>query len=492
MNDDYPIVIKWDVEGDVDIFSEVDHTTMIALDLEGFTGEAAADAEASGELATYTFTATETFAGDGFSASSSYSISQVDKNQPPVAVEDKFFVEFGDSATVDVLANDFDVDTPIDPTTLMVMGGTLGTPSVVGTNVQYDANTIPFDMMDSSASDVFTYTVADTLGLPSAPGVVTAHVIDPLRETDTDAAPAAINGQNLSLTLSTEDRTFNDSSFVEVDITVGDVQPQEFNVVFIVDGSGSLSAADYATQLDAVQTTIDSLEAAFTGSPDNVEVKLIQFSRAGGSFDAIRQTVEFNLTDAALNNIAALPEIGNQIEGGTDYEPPLQAALSYFNSEPGGEQNFVFFASDGNPQLNNFADDAAALQAVANVQAFGFGTSIDQAPLDIVDSDTAVILPNVSDLEGAFATSPLFPAELVEFSLTVDGTEVADETDLMDLGGGDFAFDDVLLGLLNDLGDTNDVMATATFDTNNDGVADETRQVMTVINGTDGSDIVFA
>ncbi len=93
-------------------------------------------------------------------------------------------------------------------------------------------------------------------------------------------------------------------------------------------------------------------------------------------------------------------------------------------------------------------------------------------------------------------TSPLFPADLIDFSLEVDTgsgpVEIFDEFDLNSLGGGDYDFDDVLDGLSNVLGDTNTVVATATFDLNNDGEADETRTATTFINGTDGSDILFA
>ena len=74
-----PIDIAWDVDGAVDIASDVNHDTVINLELEGFVAEAAADAEAvSDNYAAYTFSATETLAFEGGASSSSYSISQVD------------------------------------------------------------------------------------------------------------------------------------------------------------------------------------------------------------------------------------------------------------------------------------------------------------------------------------------------------------------------------------------------------------------------------
>jgi hypothetical protein len=70
--------IAWEFNGDTNIASDVDHSTVTSLDLDGNVAEAAADAEALGE-STYTFAATETFANDEGGNSNAYSISQVDE-----------------------------------------------------------------------------------------------------------------------------------------------------------------------------------------------------------------------------------------------------------------------------------------------------------------------------------------------------------------------------------------------------------------------------
>ena len=117
-----------------------------------------------------------------------------------------------------------------------------------------------------------------------------------------------------------------------------------------------------------------------------------------------------------------------------------------------------------------------------------------QAILDKVDSDDAIIAPNASDLDEAFETSPLFAADLIDFSLTVDTglgpVEIFDESDLIG-AAGNFELNEVLNGLSHSLGATNTVTATAMFDTNNDGFEDQTLTAQTIINGTDGSDIIF-
>jgi len=319
-------------------------------------------------------------------------------------------------------------------------------------------------------------------------------VIDPLRETNTDSVTTS-SGQTISLALSTEDRTFNDSSFVEVDITASQLTGNDVNVVFIWDGSGSLNSSEYATELNAIQTTLNALDAEFAGSATDVDVKLIQFSREPAGGNGIRESGVFDLDDPALDNVAALP-VASQLGGGTDYAPPINAAFSFLNSEPAGEENFVFFASDGQPNFGTNFGNIGGLQAIADVQAFGFGSGVTSGSainaLNTVDSDNAVILPGASDLANAFATSPLFAADLVDFSLKVEGFEIANKGNLVPLGTGNFEFDDTLTSLLNGLGDSTTVEATATFDTDNDGSADETLVAQTIINGTDGSDIIFA
>lgn len=244
-------------------------------------------------------------------------------NDAPVAADDgSFFVEAGDTAMVDVLANDFDVDGVVVPGSLAFSGDDLGVASNVGGQLSYAANPIPYDAVDSSARDALTYTVEDDQGATSNAASVEARVIDPLRETDLAQAVAS-NGQTLSLGLSTEDRTFNDSSFLEVDISASDLADQNVNVVFIWDGSGSLSATDYAAEVAAVQQTINLLRAEFAGSAADVDVKLIQFSSSQSGFDALRESGSLELNSGLLDNISALP-LTSQISGGTDYAPPLR------------------------------------------------------------------------------------------------------------------------------------------------------------------------
>lgn len=431
--------------------------------------------------------------GDGGTDCAEVVVTIEGVNDAPIANADAFFVESGDTVLVDVAANDTDVDGTVDPTT-MVFSGAAGTAVLSGGQLSYTAQDIGGDTSDDSFDDAFTYTISDNEGLASAPGDITAQVIDPLLESDAEAAAAGTNGQNLSLSLSTEDRTYNTSSFYDLDIITGSVD-QAVNVSFVIDGSASVEFFDagaYAQQVQAVQNAINALRIDFAANPDaDVEVQLIQFS-SGANAET------YDLYDGALDSVATGTPLATYQDGGsTNYEAALDEAVSFFTDQ-GGDDNFMLFASDGEPNqpsssFSEFTDEVAQLEAL-NVDrtAVGFGGASAPA-LDAVDSDgDATLVATAAQLGDVFSGAALFPADLLDFSLQVNGVEVADEGDLIDLGGGDFSLDGVLINLDNTHLATNNVTATAAFDTDNDGDADEFRFVETIIDGTDGSDILFA
>ena len=143
-------------------------------------------------------------------------------------------------------------------------------------------------------------------------------------------------------------------------------------------------------------------------------------------------------------------------------ELPADDAVSFFTGQ-GAEENFMLFVSNCQPfpGAQVFTDAVASLEAL-NVSrtAVGFGGGTNTGFLDIIESTGgSKVFANVSQLTNAFAASPLYPADLLDFSLLVNGVQVADKTDLIDLGGGDYSLDSDLFGLDNDLGDTNTVVA---------------------------------
>ena len=500
---DVETAVSNDIDFDTDISFEKDVSTNVGVfsdvEVDGNLSTLTVDAEAIGSNTLVEVDSSVLSVENELSSVSLSIVSAAGNeqavNRPPVASPDSFFVEYGDTVLVNVAGNDADPDGAINPASLAVGPAmpTLGSAAIVGGQLQYAANAIVYDTTDDSAADPFQYMIADNQGATSV-GSVTANVIDPMRETDTDSASTA-NGQTLQLMLSTEDRTYNNSSFVEVELRASDLGEQDINVSFVLDGSGSISFSQYAEQLEAVQNTINSLRADFAGANADIDVQLVQFSSGA-------QQATFDLFDPALDNIAALPVL-SQLNGSTNYEAGLQLALNFFNAQAPGEDDFVFFASDGAPNTPSFTahlDEAAALKATASITAVGFGFA-DLSVLNGIDNTGgAQLVPNAESLGDAFATSPLFAADLIDFSLTVSqnggpAVEGAPEADLTSLGGGNFALNDLLLGLGHNLGDMAVVTATAVYDVDGDLATTNDRTTLigsTTINGTDGSDIVFA
>ncbi|MDK3016959.1 vWA domain-containing protein [Pseudodonghicola flavimaris] len=433
-------------------------------------------------------------------------------NLPPDAYDDgttaadRIVVEAGDSVSIDVLANDEDRDGSLDPASLTVVATSpYGSTSVNGGQIDFTANDVGGDNTDESRIAVVSYTVDDTEGATSNIADAHIHIIDPLIESDTDTAVAALNGQTISLGLTTEDRTYNDESEVSVSINFGDLDQKDVNVSFVIDGSGSINATEWTQQLTAVQDTIDLLRSQFAGTGTDVEIQLVQFSgELSPTPDAFGAT--FDLYDAALTDIRTGTPLQAQLRQVTNYEAGMRLAADFLVPQD-GDENYMVFISDGvpliayNPNGNGtsvsnsspsaYMDEVQAIwNAGTSVTAIGFGT-VTKSRLDQIDNTGgAQVFANASQLGDALGASPLFPADVIEFNLSVNGTDSGLTTaDLIDLGGGDLGFEGQITGLDTTPGAVNTVIATASFDVDGDGLADETRTVQTLIEATDGSDI---
>lgn len=406
----------------------------------------------------------------------------------PVANDDAdVFVEAGDTVVVDVLANDTDADGTLDAATLAFSGADVGTASNVGGQLSYAANDDSVPNVDESTSDTLTYTVDDDDGITSNTASIVVNVIDPGEESDVDSSTVdSPNDQLLTVAMTTEDRTFNDSSFVNIDIDVGALDQPDINVSFVIDESGSVSAAEFVQEQLAVQNAIDLLRAEFLGSGTDVEIQIVQFASGASS-------ATYDLFDSALDNVTTGTPIASQSGGGTNYEAALNQSVTFFTGQ-GGDENFLLFVSDGQPtQGGEYLDEVAELDAL-NVSRTAVGFSgATQGTLDQIDNTGgAQVVANAGLIGDAFAASALFPADVFEFNLLVNGVDQGVGIgDLTSNGGGDFSYDGTLLLLDNSHGATNTVVATVGFDTNGDGAADAFRDVTTEIIGTNGSDVIY-
>jgi T1SS-143 domain-containing protein len=218
------------------------------------------------------------------------------------------------------------------------------------------------------------------------------------------------------------------------DILIGDVggsrleqQNQDYNVVLILDTSGSMGANDSETSRvsilsEAVKNLMSQFESYENG---NIVARVIDFSTG------VKQeiTIDFSQPNALANAIAHLDALTGA--GLTNYESPLAAALDWLNNSPEVLPNAItttYFISDGEPNRydNNGeierGSDAVILgeitgadgtNEVGDLQAFGevIAVGIDIAPdalanLNAVDSSgTATNLTDPEDLDATLAAA---------------------------------------------------------------------------------------
>jgi hypothetical protein len=411
----------------------------------------------------------------------------------PQARDDSAYAELGASLTIKVAANDTDADGDLNAaSTTIVSGPSLGTAVVNadGTVTYADQITNLPAPSDQSATDTFVYQISDSHGNVDQ-ATVQVNVVDPLSDVQADTAQTA-NGQTLSLTVATEDRTANASSFVNVDISIGSLGVKEVNIAFVFDASVSIAGPEYAQQIAVIQSTINQLRSQFSGALNDVSVSLIRFAS-----DAQRSAT-YDLNDAALNDIKEL-SITAQSGGSTNYEAALQRTLAFFDERdpgPKDEANFVFFTSDGAPtNPTSYLDEAALLKQAASVSAVGFGSQAQLSPLNVLDNTGgAQVVPNAGALGPVFATSPLFSAFLVDFELTLSVNSgpptilVNNISDLVDNGDGTYSFDLAsVAGLLGRETDQNVFEARAVFDTDGDLSTTADRLTLGTVNNVQGA-----
>jgi hypothetical protein len=165
---------------DVDATGTIDPTsfTIITGPNEGGT----ASYNTSTQLLTYTpavgFVGTETvtytIADSNGAVSSPTTLTFNVAETPPVAVADSFTAVAGHAQTLNVLANDTDADSTLNPATVTIVsqpnsGATLSVNTSTGMITYIAPSTF-------KGTDTFTYTVTDNLGQVSAPATVTVTV----------------------------------------------------------------------------------------------------------------------------------------------------------------------------------------------------------------------------------------------------------------------------------------------------------------------------
>ncbi|MGL5996152.1 MAG: immunoglobulin-like domain-containing protein, partial [Pseudomonas proteolytica] len=138
------------------------------------------------------------------------------------------------------------------------------------------------------------------------------------------------------------------------DIIVADVsglnvvQGKNYNIAFLVDTSGSMSAASVKAAKDSLATVFNSLKDSIgSNTSGTVNIFLADFD------SQVKQTVSVNLKDPGA--LDALQKVLDSMvsEGGTNYEDAFKAASNFFNSAQAtsniGAINTTYFITDGQP-----------------------------------------------------------------------------------------------------------------------------------------------
>ena len=276
------------------------------------------------------------------------------------------------------------------------------------------------------------------------------------------------------------------------------------NLVIALDRSGSIGAGQWTVQINQVADALEALAARFAGAATPVDVRIVAYSTTATA------TPTFDLTDPALiSTVRSLPFTG----GTTNYASALTLTEAFFDSQPPGEANFLYFVTDGEPTESTWPTvldrltDAETKGYDVTIEAFGIGPSVDFDTLSVFDPSPQ-LLTGAGELTDAFTATPLYSADLVSLTVelvadgidrgviaTEDAPGVVSEGLVTTLPLADIA------GLADLLGTKNRISATAGYDLDGDPdtieielfASDlfEKQATAQTLSGTEGSDLLF-
>ncbi|KIN65227.1 putative hemagglutinin/hemolysin-related protein [Sulfitobacter noctilucicola] len=391
-------------------------------------------------------------------------------NDAPVAEDDRDITDFETPVTVDLLANDSDVDGD----DLTVIEATV--PAEQGTLVDNGDGTVTFTPADDFTGDAtISYTIEDEEGL-------TDEAVHVITVNDTDNAPTAVDdaAETDEETPVTIDVLDNDTDPTDDPLTVVEATvPEEQGTVEIVDNQIVFTPAEDFTG----EATIDYIIEDPDGNADEavVTVTVNPVNDAPDAVDDVATTEEdtpvvLDLIDndsdpegdpLTVTEVSVPEEQGtvvNNGDGTATFTPAPdfvgEATVTYTIADPDGEEDTAVHVVDVTPV--NDAPDA-----------------VDDA--DTTDYNTPVtvdLLANDTDIDGDELT-------------VIEATVPEEQGTLVDNGDGTVTFTPVP-GFIGD--------ATITYTIEDEGgLRDSAEHVITVeepgdrdgiVEGTDGSDLI--
>ena len=318
----------------------------------------------------------------------------------------------------------------------------------------------------TAATGNYTYTLNDNVDNDTLAGADTNGYVETFTYTGNNTGATPIN---LLVTI-TDDAPTAQNAIVSVD----EGNLPDYNLVFVLDVSGSMTAANFggqvknidangnvtiATRLDLAKAALVSLVNEYYSQAANVSIKLVRFSDAAVLLNG---GVAYTTKDSAIAAINAITGSGS-----TNYEDALQKAMDAFPTVNTANNNTIYFLSDGVPTAGDTSDPAAnGYRNFVNTNgiksyAIGLGNGIAN-PTELnnihnVDADNsgvkdpATLVPDVNKLDEAllatvptaFGGSVTNTAGTTTLNFGADGGDITSLTMNLDTNGDSIPDTDV-------------------------------------------------
>jgi VCBS repeat-containing protein len=445
---------------------------------------------------TTTVTVNYSLSGAGTQTPASIVWTITGQNDAPIARTDAFAnVNESRASALGVRANDSDIDgdalhitrwtAPIEGSVSLSRSGDL----------IFDPGS-DFQALSSgeTATVSFAYTIADENG-----AVDTAIATVRIRGAGTFSAPheiakasgaLAFNDQSVSLQIDAPTRTTTKTADLGIAIGFGPVPQPQMNIVYAVDISGSTSGAFAGTAVGDINqdgtpnSVLDAEIESLIGlterirslgfSTADVTVTVIPFNGNANPADDVNAlqneintgSVTFGLGSSGDETVANFLRSLNA-GGETNFESALQAVIGRLQTlDQGGEENVVYFLSDGNG-IGSFQDELATLNSTyhAKITAIGIGEDANLSLLNEIDNTGgAEVARSTDELETSLLGFPVPTGDVIDVDVFVNGEEILGigREDLVPTLAG-FKLDVPLAGLTNRVGDMNTLLASVTF-----------------------------
>ena len=334
-------------------------------------------------------------------------VSVMPVNDPPVAIDDNATTNEDTPVTIEVLANDIDVDADLDADSLRVtVGPTTGDASVAGASVIYDPDE------DVSGSDTFTYAVCDLTGLCSTATATLS--ITPVNDGPTAVDDAVSTDEDTPVTITVLD---NDTDIDDgLDVTslvvlsgpsIGTTSVAGAAITYVPDPNANGNDT-FTYRVCDVAGLCSSASVAVTISPINDAPSPVGDEATTAEDTPVTIAVLVNDTDVddgvdpTSLAVDTTPSSGTATVVGTDilYEPAADFsgsdAFDYLVCDFAGECSTarvtvtITPVNDAPTAVDDVVDNA--LRSVLTIDVLANDSDIDGGPLTISSSDSSSAL----------------------------------------------------------------------------------------------------